>query len=332
MKKLLLTGLTGFVFSTGSLLADWVTVAKETVSKLELRRGRAARSGLGLTGCIAVLILLAAFSPPAGAWVETRLNDPFTDGADTDGADPLDTNWYGLESAIDSGLPPTVDGGTLVTRIHDAALGEFKSVTLAFPGDYVEVSADIRSVNTLADATDSGWVLGLFNSRGTPLTYDIDSNGGDTAPVADDDGYWVTKFVDGDDTTDDFLIKEAVDKLRGGIFQWEDTTLSTTGTGINATDESSHEIGLRITLADNRADLEVYAWFDTYNTTYTYVGGATGSVGLTFDEVVIGGASGQSDLQTRIDNILVTTNVPEPASAALVLLGAAAMLNRRRRR
>jgi hypothetical protein len=275
------------------------------------RIGQAACRAVNLFYCTVLAAVLIVGQACTGQTIVTNLFDTFTDGGRTNGSDPLDTAWYGLYS-LASPVTPTIvwgdksplSGWNLHTRISDCAGGAFAAVTLDAKGEYIEVSADLWALNTLGGTSFSGWLVGLFNSGETPLTADITSSPG-PYETDDDDGYWVTKDVHGGVTNNDFLIKRQ-DGVGRGFRTYSGTALATSSTGNDATDTDAHRIGMRVTLADNLADLIVTCWFDGYTNSITHGAGAT-LVGTTFDMVYIGGSSGAQDLQARMDNITVTS-------------------------
>lgn len=131
----------------------------------------------------------------------TVADDPFADGARTDGADPLDMTWFSnevgagspttLSVAADGALTgnalvadnPTVPANTFVQR---AVVGLFNGSpqTLGAVGDTLTLSLDFRFANALSASGENRFRFGLYNAMGTP-------SGGDVTNITSDDKrYW----------------------------------------------------------------------------------------------------------------------------------------------
>lgn len=200
----------------------------------------------------------------------------------------------------------------------------FSSVTLAKPGDWIQLSMNYRYTTTPTGTSSA--ILGLYNDSGTPVTQ---NHLGERNEISNDVGYQAVKSATSG--TDDLTLK----KLVGGNNYYYITAGTQLGSA-TSTDvapsslllTSVYTLTLKITLADNGADLLMDIIYSapggvTVNSTQQVLTSAN-VVTKTFNEVGIS-FSGNA----YADNIEVTTNVPEPASLSVIACGALLLLARR---
>jgi hypothetical protein len=273
------------------------------------------------------------FIAPVSAQV-TLVNDGFTDGVRTNGADTGDIAWYSLGAGGQTGNTVVANGNFTSgqafrfssTSGNNVAVGNFSAVTLAVVGDYIEFSVQMRFTGTLGTA---GPMIGLFDSKGTYQTADGFGSTNFTA-VADDVGYKSIKSIP--NSTNDVVIKS---QNATASFSSANGTTLTTGSSEGA-------IAVN-TLYSMLFRVELLAG-DQLSITSSFNGGAavpatTGALTKTFDEAIFsasGGANGNGTVD--FSNLLITTNVspvPEPSTYAvfcgLVVLGLAAVCRGQRR-
>ena len=124
--------------------------------------------------------------PPASATL--LLDDRFDDGGITDGADPLDTDWWSVNASSSggpwqrtTGNPSPMDVSALghgaFSQKTSYAVGDFaggSSFTFRDPGDILTVSMDLADNNDAANSADDSlpFLLQMANNGGTPMTGD----------------------------------------------------------------------------------------------------------------------------------------------------------------
>lgn len=304
---------------------------------------------------LATLAISAACSGAVTAAPFTLLSDNFEDG-NRDGwfqFDQGNTNGNdgqpGLVISVVGSPDAVLNGGgsnnELRLQYGDSGATRglytyFSSTTLATPGDFIELTflASNRSaIDTIIGSVFSeGLRFGFFDSQGTqPMVEGLDA--GDS----DDIGFFAAVDTNIETTSDSAELHDTVAS--------SSTPLTTGGnSGRIANDDndgapdplplSLNEFfeyqlrfelndlnGLDILLANNEtpepllpsdSDLRLAATVDLPSTT-------------TFDVLYLGLFNVDSS-DIRIDDVLVTTNVPEPSSLLLAGLGAAMLLTRRR--
>lgn len=146
-----------------------------------LNNCRAFRRGLGL-GALVTGLALASATPILAVVV---VDDSWADGGRTNGADPLDSNWW--TSSATSGIEVSVGSLGLVTGtasgrgIHTI----FPTQTLANPFDKLVATYTFRTPATIAPAVQSaGFKVGLFDTLGRAgLNANITSSSGTPSPL-----------------------------------------------------------------------------------------------------------------------------------------------------
>lgn len=208
--------------------------------------------------------------------------------------------------------------GLLFTGTSGNSFGtaNFSSVTLSNPGDYISFSYKYAATT---NPTGSGSArIGLLNSGGTALASNMFGVGGQSA---DDIGYVGIKRLSV--TTNDYALFKSANSLNSPSF----TSIDTGPTSISGIDTNQHSVGLKFTLAANGSDLDVLFSYDGFSTTKTIAGASLTT--KTFDEIYFGAGSNNT---LYLDNLLVTTNIPEPSSAAMIFgMGVLGVVGGRRR-
>ncbi|MBG1262681.1 hypothetical protein [Nostoc commune] len=264
---------------------------------------------------------------------QTFVNDTFTDGGVTNGADPLDISWFGLSSnlyqrvstpsriqlsvvedqILGSGKALNLDTPSITTYgdsfyAPHYALGTFAPVTLGSePGDTLYLSFDFRFTTKPSTSTTSSEVLGfragglrfgLFNSASTPVTTNIlASLFRSGTPVEDDGGYWVAVGLAG--TSELQVVKEnfnSGDSITGG---YGGLSLISTNSLPTIDDTARHTAILIIRRIDSQT-VRITTSIDGY--LVKAVDSGPGII-TSFDEIAI--RSTLSDLDINIDNVVL---------------------------
>lgn len=275
--------------------------------------------------------LLATLAGAGSVQAALSFSDPFTDNALVGGSDNSGISWYDRSvnttlsiiddsAGIGSGRAMRL-GFNISTVNNRGVVGALaQAITLSAPGDTVTLSFSFRLYGTGTPlASSEGFTFGLYNSNGTPV------NAVHTAQSDDDFGY---RGDFGTGTTS-----------RVAIFKETNLAASAGGLGTGS-DGGSVTVVNPLPVAINDFLVHTASITLTYNSatdmgiSLTYdgnvVGTGTSSVPFfTFDEVVFSQAGSNPFL---IDNVLVTSNVPEAGTTALAALcGVLGMTVRRRR-
>jgi len=281
-----------------------------------------------------VLLSAAAGVQCAGAAI--LLTDNFTDGLAEGGADNSGIDWYdrsantGLTVVNDNGAGGIGSGNGLQMAITSTGaqtnrglVGKLsQAITLANPGDTLSLSFSFRLISkggaTAPLNASTGFTFGFYNSNLTPIPANSNDSG-----ASDNDFGFRGEFGTGT-------------LSRVAIFKEENVGAGGLGTGVDGAAIAVNDpvpvmVGdflphtATITLTYNSAsDLGIALTYDG-----AAVGSGSSSVPfLTFDELVFsqGGSNG-----FILDNVVVTSNVPEPGSAMLAALCGMAVMARRRR-
>lgn len=265
-------------------------------------------------------------------------------------------------SQLRLGMPSTTSGLTQIQGLFTKT-----PIVLSATGHYLQLQATFTTAATaLIEAGSSSSInFGLFNSAGVgPVAGGALANGGlttttgstyDTGNAADWQGYvgriragdsrvFTRPIQNGTDTTSesqDLLF----DNVGGGAFDDPTgVTLGTTSSGLTLTAGSQYTYTLRLTLDAGTgfltADEDLFAGAGTSGANLlNHTGNVSGSSStptLAFDGLAIGyryalnPASGASAMD--LNGVEVTTNVPEPGSAALLVAGLVLLGRATRRR
>jgi len=198
-------------------------------------------------------------------------------------------------------------------------------INLAQQGDFVTLSFQFRYLNSAtATANSVGFRFGIEGSVGTAVTGD---NQGTTSD--NDQGYYIQTGVGATTgaATNNTIYREngGTQPIGGGTDRSAGTT-NTTGLFFN--DNLAHSATFTITRGTG-TNVSVAATYDggsaittTFTTTPYYA----------FDEIFFDDGFVPAPVQYNVDNVTVTSNVPEPGTPLACLAGGVALLVRRRRR
>jgi hypothetical protein len=230
-----------------------------------------------------------------------------------------------LGSATNNAL--TLTSGTGTFSVVAGRFAASPQTYLVSTGDTVSVSFDFRMTGTIA-ASSAGFRFGLANSNGTTITADQTT----AQASADDKSFFVQLGTGG--TTGTSVAEES--GTATNVLSGADTVALTTASAITAgsaiTLNDTAKRSALLTLTKNASGVGVaVSIFDATGTLLVRAAGAdSGSTLTAFDEVAFG--SGGTTNNFNIDNVVVVTSIPEPATGALVVAPLVVGLSSRRRR
>lgn len=269
---------------------------------------------VNLPHLLKIVTALILTSPPAHAAV--IVNDGFTDGARTDGADAQDLAWYVAQGGTLTIVNDTTIGSGNAMQIFwngaafAGAVGVMGSAVTLNDGDSLTLSFSWRFSTLNASNQSSGVRFGIHSSFGTVTTADSQTPN----PRLNDKGYVVMTNPGLASSTGTGIFRET-----GGnneVAAGSDlTAIGTSGDSINAlmaaqtASFSLARSGNSLSLTTNISGQAPATATDNSPLTYTY------------DQLYIG-LGNIATRQWNIDNVQLTyTPVPEPAPIALSLLG-----------
>lgn len=252
----------------------------------------------------------------------TLLNDTFeipsgTATAGDDAADTQDTAWYSVGS--DPTLTVTGAAGSRVLSATGLTkekpfVGSFASTTLATTGDSITLSLDLQFPS---GRSGGNFRIGLFSDGGTPNT-------ADNQGVNNNDAGYFLQLGTPEPSSNGV---SSLQKSTANLFDSGALVGSNIATGI-VKDNAFHTLTLTVERTGvSEVTLTGTLTGATSNTSFSRVD----SSGLltTFNEIGVRYAS--SDHPYNIDNVVVTTTIPEPGSFVLALSGVALCAFRSRR-
>lgn len=256
---------------------------------------------------------IAALALPASASIVV-VDDGFDDGGLDNGADPADVAWLGSSSgsAITLAIAsPGADNALSFTNTSNnrSVLAYFDAVELASAGDFITLSFDVTFQDPVPSTRDD-FTFSLLDSGGTQ---------GNTVAATDDDfGYNIAVNPGSAAGNDGIGRAQGTSSVNLGRFD-------SAGVG-----EGSANVSLTLTRnASGEIDLVLISGL-VGETDNTYTTNVAAPPTFTFDLIEIGYSGSGAQGTFLIDNVLVTTNVPEPGAMALVAAGLACGLARRR--
>jgi hypothetical protein len=258
-----------------------------------------------------------------------HVDDPFTDGGATNGADAKDITWYlnNTASATTTVANDTVINTGNALRLNATSsfrrfIGVFGATITILQGETLQLSFDYRFHE--AAAAGNNFRFGLFNNAGTVAS-------GNGAPVDSDNfGYAsVTDPVTDSTTGTRVAYETAGDSVLGGSTPGAMVFIGSNGTSVNSGTTSKGSALFTIT---RNLDDSIFLSSSINGQPAAFATLANPPSGseflnYSFHEVSIGVASTAADFS--IDNVLVQV-VPEPSAALLGGLGALMLFRRRR--
>jgi hypothetical protein len=208
----------------------------------------------------------------------------------------------------------------------------FTPVTLVASGDYVQISSKVRYTDSrITNSLVTGPVLGLYNSGGTALSADGFGSANYTSSIQDDIGYRAMKYAEASGSDMKIYEHGPVDT---SYYNFGGTVVDTESSGVLVAQNLVYTVSLRIELQANLTDIEISYTFSggTPETTYTSSVVRVAAT-TTFDNAVLLAFGAQSGYDATMGDILITSNIPEPATyaalAAVAMLGLAVVKRRR---
>jgi hypothetical protein len=257
------------------------------------------------------------------------VDDPFTDGGATNGADAKDIAWYvnnttGASSSV--AVDAVIGTGNALrmtaTQSFRKFIGVFGASVTILQGETLQLSFDYRFHETANLA--NGLRFGLFNNGGTSATAD------NAAGDSDNFGYGGATNPGATSTTGTRVAYEAAgDAVLGGTAPGALVFFGSSGDSVDSGTISKGTVFFSITRnLDDSISLSSSINGQTA-ASGTLASPATSPEFLNygFNEVAIGVGGTAADFS--IDNVLVQV-VPEPSAALLGGLGALFLLRRRR--
>lgn len=265
---------------------------------------------MGLDRAESVEIIKDTFDTPVGA---TRIDDA---------ADPLDTAWYDYDGGTavisyttDNFVPGIGSDNTMVLEGSSAKMmATFSDIELTSVGDWVKLSFDWRWVTI----TSGNIRFGLWNNGGTAVT------GDGVGSTVDDFGYWVIVEPDGGNAYLGAKDNEGPGIFGGGTFA---NAFAPVPIGNASDGAAAHSLSLMVT-RESATQARVAVSLD--GTTYVDFVDDNGATYINASTYNQAGVLNYAGIDLRLDNITVSTNVPEPATTCMLALGAIALLRKRR--
>lgn len=197
---------------------------------------------------------------------------------------------------------------------NSSIVAAIASTTLAKTGDYIELSLDFRTPTENGAPKGGGPLLGLYNDGGTPITRNLfyGTTTPPPAPIQDEKGYTVTKAI-GETTADLRINFEAPTGNNAGtspFYLRQNKALATTSSNRAAGPYAVYNMKIRLTQQEG-GDLLITAGFGTFSTTATVP--AADVATRTFNQIAFTPSSDYRGGFAYVDNVLVTTNVAQPA-------------------
>lgn len=285
---------------------------------------------------LTALAVSALSSSVATASTITVFSDDFEDGNRN--------GWYKIDDStstlsVESASPLLGSANELRLESSDssnnmqAIVVSFPEVTLANTGDSIELQFAARNVD--GGFIDFGFAFGLFDSGATAITADGDF--GAALSTLEDQGYFARVDVGTSTVNTAASVDETIDTTTERLRFQGGTSLIASDFGSDGddtlmfTNNTDFVYTLTITLLDTN-NVEVSLANDEDGTDNPITGESTTTPTLSFDTLYFAGRpDSNSTVDYRIDNVLITTNIPEPASAVLVALGGLLITSRRRR-
>ena len=291
---------------------------------------------------VAMLMLL-----PLVAGAQVFMNDTFTDGGRTDGADAQDVAWYttsgGTLSVADNPTigsgnamtfnPRTVDVNSASPKYQQRIVGQFGSTaTLTNAGDWIKLSFNITvdTNNPISTANIRTLRFGLFNSNAT--TFSADAQDVNRSGAAGNDKGYMAALSVSPSIRGDLLAETATDTTFCG---GSPLTVMTNANLAGISENTEYAMSLIITRLTSAADSNVSVEYvlDGVSTLIKANYGTSTSRFFDFDEVGFAGGVATtpfSFLDFTIDNVVVQT--PEPATMSILALGTLLLTRFQRRR
>lgn len=195
------------------------------------------------------------------------------------------------------------------------------AINLENTGDYLTVSFSFRYTNNgAAGANEANFRFGLFNSQGSAVT------GDNQTASANDTGYYVQVGSGGAATASTNVFYEETgltSPILGGTDR-ANKTASSSGFGIN--DDAIHTASFTLT----RTSATVMGLSLSIDGT-TITGSDTTTLITSFDEIAFANGFGVTGLDFMLDNVVLTSSVPEPSIAGLSTLALFCLAFSRRR-
>jgi hypothetical protein len=265
------------------------------------------------------------------------VDDQFIDNGVTNGSDALDIAWFtngsgaSLTTASDNSTGPNegVNDNAMNVAVggqgfRGAAGNMTTAANLSATGHYASLRLDIRYTSNPANV-DAGFRFGLFNSNGTTVAANSDL-------LSDNDIGYAARFSIGTATANVGLSEKA-SGTGGSVSGGNVSILSSATANVTSLNGTTNYYRLQLDIVRNGSnglDFTISEGVNTTSLTPVLTFTDNSAATFVFDSIVL--SNGNTVTDYRVDNILVTTGIPEPSTAVALLAGFGAFALIRRRR
>jgi hypothetical protein len=288
-------------------------------------------------------LLVAVLLTPTIVSAQVIVNDSWADGSRSDGADPLDAAWWSSSSTSGNSVEVVPGHMGLISGSSGRGLhGTFAPQTLAI-GQTLRATFTFTTPTTIGSAQSGAFRVALADFNDPGLAADLLSSSSSVNPLYTTlPAYMADWDVNLADATDDTSIREHISPNTTGRFTGTTTEWTQLGTGPDADytfAPNTEYVGVISVARTGNDSMDIFGSLSQNNVVLTShtesdtsgIANHFGLLAFWANANVFGNNTTVGDPNNGIDftNIRVEL-VPEPSAVALLALGAAGLVLRRR--